>query len=292
MSTKLSCCCGVWLVDNLHGSESTWRRTHWEQKDCFTKGLVRILQNKNYLEIRLTFLRNNESTPRYLDTMYRHRRWRSIPEPVMARRYMFWCFSAAFRNRASLWAFWPKTQTRVTSFCWCQFNSQNIRASRVQDTAIWWLWALVANQRTTFQSVNLLHAVSGYTPQMSLIGLEPQAHLNANVQSGHLRLDFLVLTNLPTQRTNHFVILQEPQKFTCCFVLMICSPMAALPSFGEAYGAWSCWAYCCISTLHGSDKRHGLGRAGSYRLCPPVSEHTGHWWLVGQTEQSLVLQRS
>lgn len=29
-----------------------------------------------------------------------------MPEPVMARRYMFWCLSAAFRNRASLWAFW------------------------------------------------------------------------------------------------------------------------------------------------------------------------------------------
>lgn len=196
-STKLSCCCGVWLVDNRHGSESTCRQTHWEQKHCFANGLVKILQNENDLEILLTFLRNNESTPRYLDTMYRHRRWRSIPEPVMARRYMFWCLSAAFRNRASLWAFWPKTQTRVTSFCWGQMNSQNITASRVQDAVIWWLWALVAKyQRTTFQSVDLLLTVSGYTPQMSLIGLEPWAHLNTDVQSGQTSQTGSVGSNL------------------------------------------------------------------------------------------------
>lgn len=163
MSTKLSCCCGVWLVDSLHGSESTWRPTHWEQKDCFSKGLVKILKNENNSEILLTFLRNNDSTPRYLDTMYRHRRWRSIPEPVMARRYMCWCLSAAFRNRASLWAFWPKTQTRVTLFCCCQFNTVRIWVSRVQDTAIWCLWALVAKyQRTTFQSLDLLWVDTHY----------------------------------------------------------------------------------------------------------------------------------
>lgn len=136
MSTKLSCCCGVWLVDNLHGSESTWRPSHREQWACFSKGWVKILKNENDSEILLTFSRNNESTPRYLDTMYRHRRWRSIPEPVMARRYMFWCLSAAFRNRASLWAFWPKTQTRVISFCWCQFNPVRTSVSRVQDAVI------------------------------------------------------------------------------------------------------------------------------------------------------------
>lgn len=39
MSTKLSCCCGVWLVDNFHGSESTWKCGHEKTKKK-TDGLV------------------------------------------------------------------------------------------------------------------------------------------------------------------------------------------------------------------------------------------------------------
>lgn len=35
-------------------------------------------------------------------------------------------------------------------------------------------------------------------------------------------------------------------------------------------------AYCCISVLHGSDKRHGFRGARANRLRATISEHAGH----------------
>lgn len=57
-------------MDNLHGSESTWATKHIDIIELLQK----TRKSRNDLGSFLTFLRNGESTPRYLDTMYRHKR--------------------------------------------------------------------------------------------------------------------------------------------------------------------------------------------------------------------------
>lgn len=75
-------------------------------------------------------------------------------------------------------------------------------------------------------------------------------------------------------------------------------PMLKLTDLCGFTVSWFMWSvcvlvwstYCCTCILHGSDECNSLRRAGAYRLCPTVSEHTSHRWLVSQTEHSLVLK--
>lgn len=51
-----------------------------------------------------------------------------------------------------------------------------------------------------------------------------------------------------------------------------------------------CSTHCWVRILHGSDEGHGLRGAGPNRLGPTISEHTGHRGLIGQAEDTLVLE--
>lgn len=65
----------------------------------------------------------------------------------MARRYMFWCLSAALRNRASLWSFWSQTQIWMTLFLltWMsakhttpESSESRTATNRHSDSGSWW----------------------------------------------------------------------------------------------------------------------------------------------------------
>lgn len=75
---------------STYNTTNTFYFLHWK------KGLIKMLSAMPHAAAAAhTSLRKAESSPRYLDTTYIQKRWRSIPWPVIARRYKFWCLSAA-----------------------------------------------------------------------------------------------------------------------------------------------------------------------------------------------------
>ena len=81
--------------------------------DCTWKGGRETwLVERRHGSLRTSF-RNGDSMPRYLLTTYKQKRWRSMPAPVMASRYIVWWNSAALLRRAILSFFYKQNTVKT-----------------------------------------------------------------------------------------------------------------------------------------------------------------------------------
>lgn len=215
-----------------------------------------------------------------------------MPEPVMARRYMFWCLSAAFRNRASLWAFLSAETRGIHD----RTYDSNIM------TQIGWFYSRRTSESSESRALTRGDTLSLGPGDQALIStmwpltacpLKMQCDIfTASVSIWHRETRTFETEHVPVQK-NWRLLVKGFEVFypsliplRTLFGLKLCLP----DSFYVDLCVWFCSAYCCALILHGSDECNCLSGAGAHRLRPTVSEHTGHWRLVSQTEHTLVLK--